>query len=193
MIELAPTELLSARLRLRAPRRGDSGPLHEAIEETLDQLVPWLPWARPGHSRAETRRYLRAARAAWARRTSFEFVIETVGGGTVLGVTSLHRVDWMRRSAGIGYWVRRGRHGHGFATEACEAVLGHAFDALRINRVEALVALANKPSQRVVEKLGFTREGVSREAELIDGEFLDHYQYSLLDRDRLRVERGGAL
>jgi len=193
VIELAPTELLSARLRLRAPRRGDSGPLHEAIEETLDQLVPWLPWARPGHSRAETRRYLRAARAAWARRTSFEFVIETVGGGTVLGVTSLHRVDWMRRSAGIGYWIRRSRFGNGFATEACEAVLGHAFDALRINRVEALVALANKPSQRVVEKLGFTREGVSRDAELIDGEFLDHYQYSLLDRDRMRIERGGAL
>jgi len=193
VIELAPTELLTERLRLRAPRRGDSGPLHEAITETLDQLVPWLPWARPGHTRAETRRYLRAARAAWARRTSFEFVIETVGGGTVLGVTSLHRVDWMRRSAGIGYWIRRSRFGNGFATEACEAVLAHAFDALRINRVEALVALANKPSQRVVEKLGFTREGVSRDAELIDGEFLDHYQYSLLDRDRGRVERGGAL
>jgi RimJ/RimL family protein N-acetyltransferase len=193
LIELAPTELLTERLRLRAPRRGDSSPLHEAIEETLDQLVPWLPWARPGHSRAETRRYLRAARAAWARRTSFEFVIETAGSGMVLGITSLHRIDWLRRSAGIGYWIRRSRFGQGFATEACETVLAHAFDALRINRVEALIALANKPSQRVVEKLGFTREGVSREAELIDGEFLDHYQYSLLDGDRQRVERGGAL
>ena len=190
MIELAPTELFTERLRLRGPRRGDSGPLHEAIEETLDQLVPWLPWARPSHSRAETRRYLRAARAAWARRTSFEFVIEAAASGTLLGVTSLHRIDWMRRSAGIGYWIRRSRFGQGFATEACDAVLAHAFDALRINRVEALVALANKSSQRVVEKLGFTREGVAREAELIDGEFLDHYQYSLLDGDRLRAERG---
>jgi RimJ/RimL family protein N-acetyltransferase len=189
VIELAPAELHTERLRLRGPRRGDSGPLHAAIEETLDQLVPWLPWARPGHSRAETRRYLRAARAAWARRTSFEFVIELAAGGTMLGVTSLHRIDWMRRSAGIGYWIRRSREGQGFATEACEAVLAHAFDALRINRVEALIALANKPSQRVVEKLGFTREGVAREAELIDGEFLDHYQYSLLDGDRVRVDR----
>jgi ribosomal-protein-serine acetyltransferase len=102
-----------------------------------------------------------------------------------VGIVSLHRIDWLRHCAGIGYWIRRSRFGQGLATEACAAVLGHAFDALRINRVEALVALANKPSQRVVEKLGFTREGVSRDAELIDGEFLDHYQYSLLDRDRL--------
>jgi ribosomal-protein-serine acetyltransferase len=188
VIELGAAELFTERLRLRGPRRGDSSPLHEAIEETLDELVPWLPWARPGHSRAETRRYLRAARAAWARRTSFEFVLELAASGTILGIVSLHRIDWLRHSAGIGYWIRRSRFGHGFSTEACEAVLDHAFDALRINRVEALVALGNKPSQRVVEKLGFTREGVAREAELIDGEFLDHYQYSLLDRDRLRED-----
>lgn len=186
MIELPAAELFTERLRLRGPKRGDSAPLHAAIEETLDELIPWLPWARPGHSRAETRRYLRAARAAWARRTSFEFVLELAASGTLLGIVSLHRIDWLRHSAGIGYWIRRSRFGQGFATEACAAVLGHAFDALRINRVEALVALANKPSQRVVEKLGFTREGVAREAELIEGAFLDHYQYSLLDSDRLR-------
>jgi len=186
VIELPAAELYTERLRLRGPKRGDSGPLHAAIEETLDELIPWLPWARPGHSRAETRRYLRAARAAWARRTSFEFVLELAASGTLIGIVSLHRIDWLRHSAGIGYWIRRSRFGQGFATEACAAVLGHAFDALRINRVEALVALANKPSQRVVEKLGFTREGVAREAELIEGAFLDHYQYSLLDSDRLR-------
>jgi ribosomal-protein-serine acetyltransferase len=118
-------------------------------------------------------------------------VIEMAAGGTVQD-HSLHRIDWMRRSAGIGYWIRRSRFGQGFATEACDAVLGHAFDALRINRVEALIALANKPSQRVVEKLGFTREGVAREAELIEGEVLDHFQYSLLDGDPPRPLRGAA-
>jgi ribosomal-protein-serine acetyltransferase len=192
VIELAPTELRTERLRLRAPRRGDSGPLHEAIEETLEQLVLWLPWARPAHSRTETRRYLRAARLAWARRTAFEFVIEAATGGPILGVTSLHRIDWLRRSAGIGYWIRRSRSGDGLATEASDALLAHAFDALMLHRVEALVALANKPSQRVVEKLGFTREGVAREAEFVDGRFLDHFQYSLLDGDRIRDPRDAA-
>jgi ribosomal-protein-serine acetyltransferase len=186
VIELVPAELVTDRLRLRAPRRADAGPLFEAIAETLEQLVPWLPWARPDHSRSETRRYLRAARTAWARHTAFEFVIEAPTGGSILGVTSLHRIDWLRHSAGIGYWIRRSRFGEGLATEASEAVLAHAFGALMLHRVEALVALANKPSQRVVEKLGFTREGVARDAEFVDGRFLDHIQYSLLDHETRR-------
>ncbi len=183
MIELAPHELETDRLLLRAPRRGDGGPLHDAIEETLAELVPWLPWARPEHSRTDTRRYLRAARAAWARRSSFEFVLEERATGRVLGMTSLHRIDWTRRCAGIGYWVRRSAWSKGYATEASDAALSHAFGALLLHRVEALIALANKPSQRVVEKLGFTQEGIAREAEFIDGRFLDHFQYSLLESD----------
>lgn len=192
MIELAPTELVTKRLRLRALRRSDAMGLHEAIEETLSDLVPWLPWARPGHTRTETRRYLRAARLAWSRRTAFEFALEEQASGRVIGVTSLHRIDWARRCAGIGYWVRRSRARQGFATEAVEAVLGHAFVTLSIHRLEALVALDNAASQRVVEKLGFTREGVAREVELIEGRFLDHFQYSLLDGDAPAPLRGAA-
>lgn len=183
MIELLPHELVSDRLVLRAPRRGDAAPLHAAIEETLADLVPWLPWARPEHSRTDTRRYLRAARAAWARRSSFEFVLEERATGRIMGMTSVHRIDWTRRCAGVGYWVRRTAWSHGYATEAADAALTHAFRTLLLHRVEALVALANKSSQRVVEKLGFTREGIAREAEFIDGRFLDHYQYSLLEGD----------
>lgn len=190
MIELAPHELHQERVVLRAPRRGDAGPLHEAIAETLAELVPWLPWARPEHSRADTRRYLRATRAAWARRASFEFLIEERTTGRILGMTSLHRIDWSRRCAGVGYWVRRSAWSRGYATEAADAALTHGFRSLLLHRVEALVALANKSSQRVVEKLGFMREGIAREVEFVDGRFLDHYQYSLLDSDaRPRVGR----
>ena len=178
-----PVELSTSRLRLRAPRRGDGDALHDAISETLPALVPWLPWARLDHGRGETRRYLRAARAAWARQTAFEFVIELRESGQLLGVTSLHRIDWVRACAGLGYWVRRSVWSQGIATEAAAAALSHALGGLRLHRVEALVALENKASQRVIEKLGFTREGVAREAEYVDGRYLDHIQYSFLHGD----------
>jgi ribosomal-protein-alanine N-acetyltransferase len=119
-------------------------------------------------------------------------MLEELASGRLVGVTSLHRIDWARRCAGIGYWVRRSRARQGFATEGVEAVVGHAFASLSIHRLEALVALDNAPSQRVVEKLGFTREGVAREVELIEGRFLDHFQYSLLDSDAPRRLRGAA-
>jgi len=183
VLDLHPNEILTERLRLRAPRRNDVTPLHEAIAETLGDLVPWLPWARADHGTAETRRYLRAARSAWSRQSAFEFVIELRESQRVVGIVSLHRVDCVRAAAGLGYWVRRSEWNKGIACEAANAALSHALGGLRLHRIEALVALENKASQRVVEKLGFVREGVAREAEFVDGRYLDHIQYSFLRSD----------
>ncbi len=176
-------ELLTERLKLRAPKRADSAALDDAIQETLDELVLWLPWARPGHSLGDTRRYLRGARSARNRRQAFEFVIEDQGDGRLLGMVSLHRIDWMRRSGGIGYWVRRSEWGRGIAPEAARAMLDVAFIECGLHRVEVLVAPENKPSQRVVDKVGFVREGVARGAEFVNGSHLDHIQYALLRSD----------
>jgi ribosomal-protein-alanine N-acetyltransferase len=171
------------RLRLRAPSRAHVGPLDAAIQETLPELVRWLPWARRGHSRADSRFYVQSARHARARRLAFEFVIELADSGLVLGMTSLHRVDWHRRTAGLGYWIRRSHWNQGIAAEAAMATLEQAFRHHRLHRVEAHVAVENHGSHRVVEKLGFRREGVARAYELVDGHYLDHVQYSLLSTD----------
>jgi len=115
-------------------------------------------------------------------------VIELRETQRIAGIVSLHRVDWVRASAGLGYWVRRSEWRRGIASEAASAALDHALGGLRLHRVEALVALENKSSQRVIEKLGFVREGVAREVEFIEGRYLDHIQYSFLRNDS-RVTR----
>ncbi len=178
--EAAAGELVTRRLRLRAPRRTDVGALHEGIMETLPELVKWLPWAHDGHRRIDTRRYLRGARAALGRRGAYEFIIEDVHKGDLLGITSLHRIDWIRRSAGVGYWIRRSSWGKGIATEAVGALVERSFHVYHLHRLEAHVALENHASQRVVDKLGFEREGIAREVEFVNGRYLDHIQYSLL-------------
>jgi RimJ/RimL family protein N-acetyltransferase len=170
-------------LLLRPPRRGDAGALHEAIAETLPQLIRWLPWARPGHSRLDTRRYLRGARLGWARRSAFEFIVGDLEGERIVGVTSLHRIDWLRRSAGLGYWIRSACQGQGLAVEAARATALYGFRRLGLHRIELHIAPANAPSHGVALRLGAQREGVARDAELIDGRFLDHVQYALLATD----------
>jgi RimJ/RimL family protein N-acetyltransferase len=188
LYEPAGVEIAGPRLRLREPRRSDLDALHEAICETLPELVRWLPWARESHSRADTRRYLRGARIARAHRTAFEFIVEDATGSQLLGVTSVHRIDWVRHSAGLGYWIRRSCQGKGTATEAARLLADYAFRTLRLHRLEAHVALDNPASQRVVERAGFRREGVARENELIGGRFIDHVQYGLLAPDVLGRE-----
>ncbi len=183
------TALETPHLTLRPPRRGDLDPLDLAIQETLPELVRWLPWAHPGHQRADTRRYLRATRVARARGFSFEYLITERAGGMVVGIASLHRLDWARLSAGLGYWVRASRQGRGYATEAARALVEYGFGQLRLHRIEAHVALENRVSQRIPEGLGFTREGVARESEFIQGEWLDHVQYAIVAGDPLGAKR----
>jgi RimJ/RimL family protein N-acetyltransferase len=119
---------------------------------------------------------------------AYEFIVLHEATEQLLGVMGLHRVDWSRRSAGLGYWIRQTAWGQGFAPEAAASVIEHGFRSLGLNRIEAHVALENKKSQRVVEKLGFQREGIARELEIIGGRPLDHYQYGLLQSEVVASE-----
>jgi ribosomal-protein-serine acetyltransferase len=109
--------------------------------------------------------------------------VEDADSKRALGMVSLHRIDWLRRNAGIGYWVRRSEWGRGIASEAARAVLEMAFHDCGLYRVEVHVALENKASQRVAEKVGLLREGVARGIEFVNGRYLDHVQYALLRSD----------
>ncbi|TDM06062.1 MAG: hypothetical protein C4K60_15485 [Ideonella sp. MAG2] len=64
--------------------------------------------------------------------------------------------------------------------EALEVALSWGFEQMELHRVEALVHPLNEPSQQVVQKLGFVREGVLREVARFKGEQHDMQQWSLL-------------
>ena len=88
------------------------------------------------------------------------------------------------RSAHLGYCLRSEAWGHGYATEAAGALVTWAYDVLDLNRVQAEVDTRNAASARVLEKLGFVREGTLREDCVVDGEVSDSWVYGLLRRDR---------
>jgi [ribosomal protein S5]-alanine N-acetyltransferase len=88
------------------------------------------------------------------------------------------------RSATLGYCFDDAVWGQGFATEAADALLRWAFDTLALNRVQAETDTRNTASARVLEKLGFVREGTLREDCIVDGEVSDSWVYGLLRRQR---------
>ncbi len=67
-----------------------------------------------------------------------------------------------REAAEIGYWVKREARGRGVATAALRLVMRYAFEQVGVERLEIMTETPNLPSQRLAEKLGFTREGVAR-------------------------------
>jgi RimJ/RimL family protein N-acetyltransferase len=89
------------------------------------------------------------------------YVIVDTGTGEILGGANLRLFDPMRDTVELGYWLFVHARGRGVATRAVRALAEHAF-ANGIFRVEAHVRLGNIPSERVLERAGFAREGVKR-------------------------------
>ncbi|EZS77642.1 GNAT family N-acetyltransferase, partial [Staphylococcus aureus] len=69
---------------------------------------------------------------------------------------------------------------HGIMTQAVEALIKYCFDEIDLNRIEISVAVNNEKSQAIPERLGFTREGMLRDNELLNGIYSSSYIYSLL-------------
>lgn len=109
-------------------------------------------------------------------------------GGAAVGGVSLHPgVDVHRHSAELGYWLGRKYWGRGIMTAVLANFADHAMSAFRLHRLFATVYANNPASMRVLEKVGFEREGVQKSAVIKRGELLDLYMYA-----RVRAQLGPA-
>jgi RimJ/RimL family protein N-acetyltransferase len=102
--------------------------------------------------------------------------------GALLGGLALHHFDPMRDGLEVGYWLLREARGRGVATRSVRAAIDHAF-ANGIFRMEAHVRVGNTASERVLERLGFEREGVKRLYLRHGGDRVDATLFSLLAAD----------
>jgi RimJ/RimL family protein N-acetyltransferase len=109
--------------------------------------------------------------------------VDRVSDGEFVGWCSLSRWNPDFRSAALGYCFAEAAWGQGYATEAAGAVLHWAFATLDLNRVQAETDTRNVASARVLEKLGFVREGTLREDCVVNGDVSDSWVYGLLRRD----------
>lgn len=98
--------------------------------------------------------------------------------GPIGDISLSHIIHGILHSCFLGYKLDHEHLGRGYMTEALEATLGLAFGRLGLHRVEANIMPRNIASQRVVERLGFEREGYSRDYLMIDGRWEDHLRYA---------------
>jgi diamine N-acetyltransferase len=99
----------------------------------------------------------------------------------LIGSLSFEQIDWHVRSAELGiligdksYWNR------GYGTESVRLLLHHGFNTLNLNRIFLHVFENNPRAIRAYEKAGFILEGRERQAEFMDGKFIDVLRMSLL-------------
>ena len=159
-----PDELNGPRVCLRPYRLDDAAPLWTAVRESREHLEPWMPWVHDYQEPDDVREYLVRAQARWQLREDLAVAIVERTSARLLGGSGLHWINWPLRTFEIGYWLRLGSEGQGFASEAVQLLTRLAFDSLDANRVEIRIDTRNARSRRVAERLGFVLEGTLRRA-----------------------------
>jgi ribosomal-protein-serine acetyltransferase len=148
-----PAETLArGPVTLRRYRPEDLDALERAIEDSLDHLLPWMPWAA-SHSRENVAGYLARTEEEWASGAAYNYAI--TAGGALAGSCSLMR----RIGPGgleIGYWLHPDWTGRGLATSASAALTCEAFRLPGTTHVEIHHDEANKASGAVPRRLGYT-------------------------------------
>lgn len=168
---------IDERLHLRPLEGGDVEAIYALVDADRERLAEWMPWAAQ-QTLVGTREFVAESRAQQERGDGFQAAI--VRDGEIAGVAGYHRIDRVNRSTSIGDWLASRHEGEGVMTAAVRALLDQAFGAWDLHRVVIEAAVANRRSRAIPERLGFSQEGVLREAELVGDRYLDAVLYSLL-------------
>lgn len=157
------------RLVIRCYQPEDAVLLKASIDESLEHLKPWMPWAmsEPEPLEAKVNR-MRKYRGQFDLGIDYVFGIFNKEENTLIGSTGLHTRSG-ENSREIGYWINAHHLDQGYATEATKALTIVGFEVEELDRIEIHCASNNIRSQNVPKKLGYLHEATLR------GRTLDPY------------------
>jgi len=181
----AESEIRGGVVMLRHPSMQDYSAWAELRALSRQHLTPWEPqWARDELARSAFRRRLRQYQRELRDDQGYAFFAFREADAVLLGGLNLTNVRrGVAQAASLGYWIGAPHAGGGYMTNAVRTVLPFAFGTLGLNRLEAACLPHNTASARVLEKVGFRREGLARHYLKIDGHWQDHDLYGLLCDD----------
>jgi ribosomal-protein-alanine N-acetyltransferase len=176
--------LATPRIVLRAARTTDVPELRRIHRKNADHLRPWSP----AHAKGEDPTSLTAIsnmvaryRQQWKRGEAFVLLVTLrTGGEPIIGRVSLGGIlRGVFQNAHLGYWIDADHQRRGLMTEAVDVALAFAFGMADLHRVQAAVMPNNPGSLRLLEKVGFRREGFAERYLEIAGTWQDHAIFAM--------------
>ena len=101
-----------------------------------------------------------------------------------VGMVELNDVEWDRARAEVAFWIAPGHQAAGYGRDALSTLVDYAFDQLGLHKLAAEAFAFNEASIRLLESVGFEREGRLREEEYVDGEWHDVVRFGLVAPER---------
>ncbi|MBV8977435.1 MAG: GNAT family N-acetyltransferase [Alphaproteobacteria bacterium] len=170
---------------LRYPRVSDYPAWAAIRSESRDFLSPWEPvWASDELSKGAFRRRIKRYQKETRADTAYAFFVFRQGDDALMGGCTLSNVRrGVTQCCALGYWIGQRFARQGFMFDAVRALIPFVFSTLGLHRIEAACLPSNQPSQNLLSKAGFRREGLARGYLQIDGEWRDHALFALLADD----------
>ncbi len=172
---------ISPSVSVRPAALADAAALASLVQENADYLNIFLPKVVTLSTVEACTAHLQYVIAASAQDEVLEWHI--FSSDKLCGAIRLNKIETGNHKASIAYYIGESCQGQGLASSSVRAVLGYCFDTLGFNRIELQCTSSNFASQQVAKRLGFTWEGMLRQAELLDGAYNDLFVYGLLRED----------
>jgi RimJ/RimL family protein N-acetyltransferase len=141
---------------------GDGKVMYEAINASIEELKPWLPFAQMEQTEEDVEVNIREAHLKFLKREDLRLLVFHKDTGELVASSGLHRIDWDIPKFEIGYWIDSRHSGKGYMTEAVQGITDFAVNELKARRVEIRCDTRNSKSAAIPERLGFTLEGILR-------------------------------
>jgi [ribosomal protein S5]-alanine N-acetyltransferase len=168
------------RVRLRWLTSDDVDGLFAIFSD--DEMMRY--WSSPAmKERAEAETLLARIQRQFAEKFGFQWGIERKEDRRLLGTCTLFHIHPGNRCGELGYALASPYWKNGYMLEALTALLDYAFGPMNLRRLEADVDPRNASSLRILDRLGFQREGLLRERWDVAGDIQDSIFLGLLARE----------
>jgi ribosomal-protein-serine acetyltransferase len=155
----------------------DADELFSLIDSNRLYLRQWLPWIDTNPSIENTKIFILSTLEQNKMNLGFQCGIWY--RGFLAGIIGFHGLDWTNRNIEIGYWLGEQFQGHGIMTKACHVLVEYAFYNYELNRIQIRCATGNTKSNAIIERLGFIKEGIARQAEFLYDHYVDLFVYGM--------------
>ena len=163
----------------------DAVSLLNLVNANRAYLRKWLPWVDSMQTVANFKQYIIDSNKQAVDKTDFGYAI--IIDKNIVGRIGMHRINRQNKIGEIGYWLSDDLQGRGIITKCCKALISHGFTTLNLNRIEIKCAVENEKSRAIAEKLQFKQEGILKQAEWLNGKFIDLYLYAMLKEEWLNI------
>jgi [ribosomal protein S5]-alanine N-acetyltransferase len=178
-VALADVRVQTRRLTVRPVEHADLEGLQAVNgDPEVTRFLPYETWTTPEHGRDWLTRMQALAQAGNAVQLVLQTRTHTQT--QVIGSALLFKLDSQSRRVELGYVLGRAHWRQGYMREALQGLCAHAFEVLKLRRIEAEVNPANQPSCALLQQLGFVHEGTARQRWCAKGRVYDTRLYGLL-------------